>query len=213
MASRAPAVFVVSMNGRDIAKALARALATIAAVPALLSYAIRARLMGPDLALEGSSQALALLPGFTGQYIRRAFLSHVLAECDRTATIEFGVIFSQAGCRIGPRAYIGPRCHLGLALIEADVMLAAGVHVPSGAQTHGTEDLDRPMRDQPGTRTPVRIGAGVWVGSTAVVMADVGEHSIIGAGAIVTSPIPDRVIAAGVPARVIRARDSRPRSA
>jgi virginiamycin A acetyltransferase len=201
------------MNGRDIAKTLARALATLAATPALLSYAVRSRLMGADLALEGSSQALALLPGLTGQYVRRAFLSRVLAECHPSATVEFGVIFSQAGCRIGPRAYVGPRCHLGLALIEADVMLAAGVHVPSGAQTHGTDDVERPMRDQPGVRTPVRIGAGAWVGSAAIVMADVGEHSIVGAGAVVTSPIPDRVIAAGVPARVIRARDSRPRSA
>jgi serine acetyltransferase len=40
-------------------------------------------------------------------------------------------------------------------------------------------------------------------------MADVGRDSIIGAGAVVTSPIPDRVVAAGVPARVIRARDAR----
>jgi acetyltransferase-like isoleucine patch superfamily enzyme len=38
-------------------------------------------------------------------------------------------------------------------------------------------------------------------------MADVGRDSVIGAGAVVTKPIPDRVLAAGVPARVIRGRE------
>jgi acetyltransferase-like isoleucine patch superfamily enzyme len=37
-------------------------------------------------------------------------------------------------------------------------------------------------------------------------MADVGRNAVIGAGAVVTSPIPDNVVAAGVPARVIRDR-------
>jgi acetyltransferase-like isoleucine patch superfamily enzyme len=38
-------------------------------------------------------------------------------------------------------------------------------------------------------------------------MADVGRESVVGAGAVVTRPIPDRVMAAGVPARVRRRRD------
>jgi acetyltransferase-like isoleucine patch superfamily enzyme len=45
-------------------------------------------------------------------------------------------------------------------------------------------------------------------------MADVGRDTIVGAGAVVTKPLPDEVIAAGVPARVIRSRreltESRP---
>ena len=40
--------------------------------------------------------------------------------------------------------------------------------------------------------------------AAAVVMADVGRDTIVGAGAVVTRPLPDRVIAAGVPARVVR---------
>jgi acetyltransferase-like isoleucine patch superfamily enzyme len=86
-------------------------------------------------------------------------------------------------------------------------MISAGVHVTSGARTHGMGDPSIPMRDQPGTLSIVRIGAGAWIGSAAVVMADVGAHAIVGAGAVVTAPIPDRVVAAGVPARVLRARE------
>jgi acetyltransferase-like isoleucine patch superfamily enzyme len=52
----------------------------------------------------------------------------------------------------------------------------------------------------------VTIGEGCWIGSGAVVMADVGPGSIIAAGAVVTKPIPAMVIAGGVPAKVIKAR-------
>ncbi len=65
----------------------------------------------------------------------------------------------------------------------------------------------QPIRDQPGPLRLVRIGAGSWIGSNAVVLADVGRDTIVGAGAVVTRPLPDRVIAAGVPARIVRRRD------
>ena len=87
------------------------------------------------------------------------------------------------------------------------MLLAAGVHVPSGAHTHGIDDLSVPIRDQPSVKTPVRIGAGTWIGSAAVVLADVGRDAVIAAGAVVTRPIPDRTIAGGVPARVLRHRE------
>jgi acetyltransferase-like isoleucine patch superfamily enzyme len=187
-------------------KAVARALATLAVTPSLLSYAVRRPLLGRDRALEGSSQALGLLPGLVGDYMRRAFLSQVLDGCASSATVQFGTLFSQAGARLDARVYVGPRCHLGLVHLEQDVLLAAGVHVPSGGATHGIDDPDRPIRDQPGTRQLVRIGEGTWVGSATVVMADVGKHCVIGAGSVVTRPIPDYSIAAGVPATVIRTR-------
>jgi acetyltransferase-like isoleucine patch superfamily enzyme len=191
---------------RELAKACARALATVAVAPALLSYVLKAAVLGPNRALEGSSQTLSLIPGVLGQYLRVAFLRRVLASCDASATVEFGVLFSQAGTRIEANAYIGPRCQIGLAHIKQDVLLGAGVHVPSGAKTHEIADLETPIREQGGTRTMVTIGAGSWIGSNAVVMADIGEGTIVGAGSVVTREVPARVIAAGVPARVIRPR-------
>jgi acetyltransferase-like isoleucine patch superfamily enzyme len=191
---------------REAVKGAAFAAATVLVSPALISFQLRARVMGRDRALAGSTQALALVPGVLGQYLRRAFLARTLVRCHPSATIEFGTIFSKAGAIIDERAYVGPRCHLGLVHLERDVLLAAGVHVPSGARTHGTDDSAMPIREQQGTLTMVRIGAGAWVGSAAVVMADVGANSIIGAGAVVTSPVPESVTAAGVPARVLRSR-------
>ena len=192
---------------RERLKLLAHGLAWIAVTPSVWSYALRASILGRDRALEGSAQAWALVPGVVGQYLRRAFLARTLTFCATTATIEFGTLFSSAAASIGERAYIGPRCHLGWAVIENDVLLAAGVHVPSGAHTHGIDDLSVPIRDQESVKQPVRIGRGSWIGSAAVVMADVGADAVVAAGAVVTRPIPDATIAGGVPARVLRHRD------
>ncbi len=194
---------------RELIKRAVHALAWIAVTPSVLSWHARSRVMGADRAIEGSTQAWALVPGLIGQYLRRAFLARTIKHCARTSTIEFGTIFSSASASIGDRAYVGPRCHLGWATIEPNALLAAGVHVPSGAKTHGIEDLAVAIRDQPTTKAPVRIGAGSWIGSAAIVMADVGAGSVIAAGAVVTRPIPEMSIAGGVPARVIRHRDPR----
>lgn len=198
------------MSTRDFLKRTALAAATLVVSPALLSYWIRSKVIGPDRALEGSSQLLALVPGISGQYLRRAFLGQVLAACHPSATVECGTLFSQVNTRIDENTYVGPGCHLGSVHLERDVLLAAGVHVPSGRHTHGIGLTDVPIRDQGEDRRMVRIGSGTWVGAGAVIMADVGRGSIVGAGAVVTKPVPDRVLAAGVPARVIRSRDAAP---
>ena len=52
----------------------------------------------------------------------------------------------------------------------------------------------------------VTIGDNVWIGGNTVICPGVhiGSNSVIGAGSVVTKDIPDRVIAAGNPCRVIR---------
>ena len=198
------------MSLRAVAKWLARAAANVAAFPLLVVHALKTPVLGKDRALEGSTQLLALVPGLCGEYVRRAFLAWTIRECDPTATISFGTILSKTATRIGPNAYIGPYCSLGSVTIERDVLIATGVHILSGARMHGTGEVGRPIRQQPGEFTHVTIGAGSWVGAGAVVMADVGRDAIVGAGAVVTKPVPDAVVAAGVPARVIRSRMSVP---
>jgi acetyltransferase-like isoleucine patch superfamily enzyme len=191
---------------RDVLKTLGVGAATLLVLPRVAIFAVSARLIGPDRALEGATQALARVPGLRGQYLRRAFLPFVGVRCHPSATICFGTTFSKVGAVLDQNVYVGPGCHLGLVHLEHDVLLAAGVHIPSGAQTHGTADPHLPIREQPGTTRRVRVGAGSWVGSAAVVLADVGKNCVIGAGSVVTKPVPDDVVAAGVPAAVVRSR-------
>jgi acetyltransferase-like isoleucine patch superfamily enzyme len=187
-------------------KAFARVIATLLVLPSLISFGIRRMMLGPDRALMGSSQALALVPGIVGQYMRAAFLRRVLAHCAPSAAIEFGTIFSKVGARIDENVYVGPMCHIGLAHLERDVLLGAGVHVPSGSETHGLDDIEVPIREQPGRLQMITIGAGSWIGSGTIVMADVGSNSVVGAGSVVTRPLPGAAIAAGAPAKVVRSR-------
>ena len=140
--------------------------------------------------------------------MRRAFLAHTIAACDRTAIICYGTILSNTRAVIGENVYVGANCHLGFIELGRNVLLADRVCVPSGRHTHGTADAGEPIRDQKGRLEQVRIGSGTWVGTGAIVMADVGTDCVIAAGAVVTRPIPDRSIAAGVPARVIRSREA-----
>ena len=194
------------MSIRELLKSIARGCATLLVVPALCSFRLRSVILGPDRALEGSTQALALIPGIAGQYVRRAFLARTLARCASSVVVEFGTIFSATGARLDEYAYIGPHCHIGLVHLGRDVLVGPRVDIPSGRLTHGITDAAVPIREQAGDRVMVHIGRGAWIGSAAVVMADVGAAAVIGAGAVVTRPIPDAVIAGGVPARVLRTR-------
>ena len=191
---------------KALTKAILNLLATVCILPALLLYWMSAAVIGKNRALEGSSQMLAPLPGMPGVFLRRAFLMRVLARCHASAEISYGTLFSQTGAILDEDVYVGPRCQLGWVHLERDVLLAAGVHIPSGGQTHAFDDPTRPIREQGGERKLVTIGAGAWIGSAAIVLADVGKGTIVGAGSVVTKPLPDNVIAAGVPAKVIRPR-------
>ena len=164
------------------------------------------RFLQSQPALESRSQLLSLWPGMTGQYLRRAFLQRVLARCHSSVLVEFGSFFSQTGAMLDENVYIGPRCGLGLVHLQKDVLLAANVQIPSGGQTHYFDDPNKPIREQGGERRLVTIGEGAWIGTGAIVLADVGKGTIVAAGAVVTKPLPDNVIAAGVPAKVIRSR-------
>jgi acetyltransferase-like isoleucine patch superfamily enzyme len=104
------------------------------------------------------------------------------------------VLSSVSGIQIGQKA-----------LIAANVYIGGGRYV--------TKSLTTPMADQGlETKGPTVIGDDVWIGANAVVIdgVRVGRGAIIGAGAVVSSDIPDFAIAVGVPAKVIRLREESP---
>jgi len=53
---------------------------------------------------------------------------------------------------------------------------------------------------------PISVGSRVWIGGGAIVLAgiSIGDEAVIGAGSVVTRDVPDRVLAAGNPCRVLR---------
>jgi acetyltransferase-like isoleucine patch superfamily enzyme len=149
---------------------------------------------------------MSLIPGLAGVTLRRAFYRWILPRCGAHSCIGFGTVFSHRTVEIGRSAYVGVFCCIGDVTLEDDVLIASHVSIANGNAQHGIDRLDIPVREQPGTFPRVTIGRDTWIGDRAVVLADVGRHCVIGAGAVVTRPIPDYAIAVGSPARIVRYR-------
>jgi virginiamycin A acetyltransferase len=139
--------------------------------------------------------------------LRHAFLGLIFPRCDANACISFGTVFSHPSAELGRNVYVGPFCALGDVTLEDDVLLGSHVSVANGGSQHGIERLDIPVREQPGKWARVTIGRDSWIGDRAVILANVGKHCVVGAGSVVTKPLPDYAIAVGVPAKVVRYRD------
>ncbi len=192
---------------KTLIKQLVEFTAFLVVLPAYGLYRFGAAIAGPDKAFPGWSETFSLLPGLTGQYLRRAFYSLTLERCGENACLSFGAIFSHSTASVGSNVYVGSFCSLGAITLEDDVLIASNVSIMNGTQQHGTARIDIPIREQPGIFTPVTIGEGSWIGEGATVSADVGKHCVIGAGAVVTKPVPDYAVALGVPAKVVKFRN------
>ena len=94
----------------------------------------------------------------------------------------------------------------GLVEIGEHCMLANGCFVSDA--NHRFDDPELPVPWQGFTsKGPTRVGSNVWLGANVVVTSGVtiGDRCVVGANSVVTTDLPDHAIAAGVPARVIRA--------
>jgi len=95
---------------------------------------------------------------------------------------------------IGDNVFVGPYC-----------TLATGIHSLIAGERRITVDEDGTAHDFEYGK-PIRIGNDVWIASNVTVCGGVsiGSGSVIGAGSVVTKDIPEGVLAAGNPCRVIR---------
>ena len=120
------------------------------------------------------------------------------------------------------------RCHEGIVSIGAKTVIgqectvSAYQHISIGRECviadrvmfidfdHGSAETERPVRLQGIYKRDVRVGHNVWIGYAASILrgVTVGDNAIIGTGSVVTRDVPANAVVAGVPARVLRMRDS-----
>ncbi len=116
-------------------------------------------------------------------------------------------------CITSPVVSIGDRCLIGrnsgivghLSVTIGDDVWT-GHHVYITDQNHGYEDLGTTISRQSQPERAVSIGSGSWLGHGSVVLPGVtiGRHVVVGANSVVTRDLPDRCVAVGSPARVVR---------
>ena len=114
-------------------------------------------------------------------------------------------------CDYGFQTHIGSRTFANFGLIALDVgriMIGDDVQIGPNVQlltpTHPTEP--EPRRAKWDGSKPITIGNNVWLGGGVIVCPGVtiGEHTVVGAGAVVVRDLPPRVVAVGNPARIVR---------
>jgi len=182
------------------AKSLVRILCAALTWP--LAWAVRAS--GSEGLFTGIGQALALAPGAPGSYLRVAFLRRTLESASPCCHVGFGSYFSKREASMGEGVYIGAYCIIGMADIGSHATIASRVSVLSGKRQHNFHDASTPVQEQGGEFGRVRLGRNCWIGEGSVVMADIGDGCVVGAGSVVNKPQPGRTVAAGNPARTVR---------
>jgi maltose O-acetyltransferase len=114
--------------------------------------------------------------------------------CDYGYNIEIGdgvffnfncVVLDVAPVKIGSRVLFGPNVQIYTA-------------------THPLNHRERAAGLESGQ--PITIGDDVWIGGSAIINpgVEIGDHTVIGAGSVVTKNIPAGVFAAGNPCKIIR---------
>jgi virginiamycin A acetyltransferase len=195
-------------------KTVIREILIFAAVLATAPWWIPARLQraltGGESAFAAGSEWLCLVPGRLGVYLRRGYYRMALEACASDCHIGFGTTFAHPQARIGRGVYIGNRCTLGTVAIGDHATIGSNVDILSGRRQHNFSRLDAPIQDQGGTFDRVCLGRNCWIGNSAVVMADVDDDCVIGAGSVVVKPVPPRSLAVGNPATVKKNRESEP---
>lgn len=107
------------------------------------------------------------------------------------AVINIGAVIGEysmidMGAVIGGRAEIGKNCHIGAGAVLAGVV-------------------------EPASAVPVIVEDDVLVGANAVIIEGVhiGRGAVVAAGAVVTKDVPENMVVAGCPARIIKEKDEK----
>jgi acetyltransferase-like isoleucine patch superfamily enzyme len=113
--------------------------------------------------------------------------------------------------RIGAKTVLGQECtisayqhvSIGRECIVADRAMLIDFD-------HGVVEVERPIRLQGIYKRDVRVGNNVWIGYGACFLrgVTVGDNAIVGTSSVVTRDVPENAVVAGVPAKVLRMRET-----
>mgnify|MGYP000105977477 CR=1 FL=1 len=133
---------------------------------------------------------------------------------DLLGSVGSAEVFAPIYCDYGFNVHVGEDFFASFDCVFLDVcaiefgdgcMLGPGVHVYTA--THPLDAEERASGLESGI--PVTVGDQVWIGGQSVLTPGVtiGDRSVVGAGSVVVDDVPDDVVVAGNPARVVKELD------
>lgn len=154
------------------------------------------------------AEAFSMIPGYPGQAIRVCFYRQTLDEAHLDMVVAFFARFTKMEAKVGRGVTVAGHATVGCVEIGDRAVIGNNVNILSGRYQHNFSDPAISVMEGAASFYRIKIGADSFIGDNCVVMADIGEKSIIGAGSIVVKPIPDLCVAVGNPARVVKTRDA-----
>lgn len=192
------------MNLRYLIKRTIKNIFLLLLLPAYLFYRVISLFVNQDSVFQSCSQSLSLVPGLIGVYMRAAFYRLSCPDTSDEISVGFLTVFSHWDTTIKKGVYIGPQCNIGSCEIGQNTLLGSGVHVLSGKSQHFFSDLTKPIQQQGGAFTKIKIQEDCWIGNCSIVMADLPQRVVVAAGSIVTTSPASRSVVAGNPAKPIK---------
>jgi len=93
----------------------------------------------------------------------------------------------------------------GSVIIEDNVMLGSGVHIYTGNHRFDLPNVNLIFQGHSPAKSVI-LKEGCWLGANVIILSGViiGKNSVVGAGSVVTKNVPDRVVVAGNPAKILK---------
>jgi len=144
-----------------------------------------------------------------GYKLRKIAAKRLFLACGDGIVIKNKAYFGDGSrLKVGKNSQIGKNSFLtGAITIGNDVLMGPDVIMMS--RSHEYKSVEIPIIFQGETEErEIKIGNGVWVGTRVIILpgVEIGDHSIVAAGAIVTKSFPSYSIIGGNPAKLIKQR-------
>lgn len=151
------------------------------------------------------TNVFALLPGLPGVFLRRGFYSLTLNKCSMNSHIGFGTMFCHRDSIVEDNVYLGNYCTIGSAHLGKNSLIGSRSSLLSGSQQHKHNDETGEWEAFSSNNIrQIKVGANVWIGEAAIIMANIGEGCQIAAGAVIASDTKSFIVLAGNPARFVK---------
>lgn len=148
---------------------------------------------------------IAYFPFYIGEYVRYFYYKCTLKKVGNAVTFKFGSFCQYRNTYIGDRVLIGYYNSLGEICIGNDVLIGGFVNFLSGTNQHAFSDPNKKINEQTAKgRKMIHVGSDVWIGSNSVIMNDVGNRCVIGAGSVLIHETENNSVYVGNPAKCIK---------